>query len=123
MRQQVAAAATTLLGPPAEVRLLQAVRDQTMRQAEILIETAQQIELLATSGTAALEGLRTLEGLAGATVRAIEEGSKSAERATARLTKLTWALVVLTGILAVLTVVLVFSLFRSHKRHTTSPTR
>lgn len=107
MRRQVGVATVAVLGPPAEVRLLQAVRDQTTRQAEILIESAQQIGLLAESGQAALVGLRTLEGLAGATVRAIEDGSKSAEQATRQLTKLTWGLVVLTAILTVLTVVLV----------------
>jgi hypothetical protein len=107
MRQQVEVAAVAVLGPPAEVRLLQAVRDQTTRQAEILIESAQQIALLAESGRAALDGLRTLEGLAGATVQAIEQGQKSADRAAARLTKLTWALVALTGFLGLLTLVLV----------------
>jgi hypothetical protein len=107
MRQQMEVAAVAVLGPPAEVRLLQAVRDQSTRQAEILIESAQQIALLAESGRAALDGLRTLEGLAGATVQAIQEGQKSADRASGRLTKLTWALVALTGFLGLLTLVLV----------------
>jgi hypothetical protein len=107
MRQQVEVAAVAVLGPPAEVRLLQALRDQSVRQAEILIESAQQIALLAESGRAALDGLQTLEGLAGATVQAIEQGQKSADRAAGRLTKLTWALVALTGFLGLLTLVLV----------------
>jgi hypothetical protein len=107
MREQLAAAVATLSGPPAEVRLLQAVRDETNRQAEILIESGQQIALLAESGRAALDGLRALEGLAGATVKAIEHGQESADRAAARLTKLTWALVALTGFLGLLTLVLV----------------